>query len=329
MNLDLSRDEAKDRVGTQILEEEERGAMVIFTDGSLMGEGGGAAAVSKFESRSLSCSPDGITNNELELLAIGLGVAQYSGNRSTIESQNQYQALAIFSDSQIALKATHEPLTPKAMQYLARSVKTFISNLGNVLVRLYWTPGHEDIELNEKADETAKAAAEDTNQSQLTPTSLSKLLQVTRETFHLQTEKFETGRQNLRTQPRRVADVLAQLEKGEAAVIFHLRSGHSPLNKYLKRFNHHATGKCDHCKIPKSVAHFILHCPNYKQQRKRFRDAVKEEELKVNPYLLPALLNTTKVFPLQAKFVLETGRFKFLKKYTKTKSGDSHKSTKQ
>ena len=156
---------------------------------------------------------------------------------------------------------------------------------------------------------------ENTNRKSLTPTSLSKLSQVTRELFHLRTAKFETGRNHLRTQPKRVADALAGLEKGEAAVIFHLRSGHAPLNDYLKRFNHHATGKCDYCRIPETVAHYVLHCPQFKQQRKQLRAAIKEDNIKVNSYSLPALLNTTKVYPILAKFVLNTGRFKFFKTY--------------
>lgn len=55
----------------------------------------------------------------------------------------------------------------------------------------------------------------------------------------------------------------------------------------------------------------------------------REEEIKVNSYSLPALLNTTKVFPLLAKFVLETGRFKFLKTYANIKTGNSSENPKQ
>lgn len=161
---------------------------------------------------------------------------------------------------------------------------------------------------------------------QLMPTSLSKLLQAAREAFHLRTAQFETGRKELRRQPRKIADALASLEKGEAATIFHLRSGHAPLNAYLRRFNHHSTGKCDHCRVPETVAHFVLHCPQFRQHRKSFRKAIKEEELKVNSYSLPALLNTTKVYPLLARFVLETGRFKLLKKHVKQNDNELDRS---
>lgn len=321
MNVDLDRLEAKERVQQQVAKEEDDGAMVIFTDGSLTDQGGGAAAVSKVESRGLGCASEGITNNELELLAIGLAIAQSQDNHEERNDTQKFTALAIFSDSQVALKRAHEPLTPTTMQYLAKSIKTFFSKLNDLPIQLYWTPGHEGIELNEKADEKAKQMAEKEARNQLTPYSLSKLLQVTRELFHLKTAKLQTGQKGLRTQPRKVADALALLEKGEAATIFHLRSGHSPLNSYLHRFKQHDTGNCDQCKIPESVAHFVLHCASYKQQQRYFRTRIKEEKIKVNPFSLPSLLNTPQVYPLLAEFVLETKRFQFLKKYATTKDG--------
>lgn len=78
--MDLNRTEAKERVQAQVGEEEEKGALVVFTNGSLMEGGGGSAAVSNIESRSLSCLAEGITNNESELIAIGLALAQFKEN---------------------------------------------------------------------------------------------------------------------------------------------------------------------------------------------------------------------------------------------------------
>lgn len=146
--------------------------------------------------------------------------------------------------------------------------------------------------------------------------SLIFLLQETRTLFHLRTAGFNTGKQTLKVQPRKVANALAQLEEGEAAAIYHLQSGHSPLNEYSHRFNHHPTGKCDYYRIPEMVVHFLLHFKYFKTQRKKFRMLVKEEEVKVNMYSLPALLNTTQVYSLLARFVLDTGQFRFLKTYT-------------
>lgn len=109
MNLDLDIQEAKKRVLTQVAEEEENGTMVIFTDGFLGEGGGGSVAFSRVESRSLSCPPVFIINNELELLAIVLAIAQFKYHCHGIKNQSRHKALAIFRKSQVALKQTHEP----------------------------------------------------------------------------------------------------------------------------------------------------------------------------------------------------------------------------
>ena len=145
--------------------------------------------------------------------------------------------------------------------------------------------------------------------------SLSKLAQVTRSNFHLRTANFTTGRKELKTQPRRIADSLARLEKGHAAAVFQLRSGHCPLNEYLKRFNHHSTGRCDACRAPETVSHFVLYCQQYKHQRSLLRKRLKEDEIKVNLFSLKSLLNTPDAYSRPARFVLETGRFCYLKSY--------------
>lgn len=183
------------------------------------------------------------------------------------------------------------------------------------LISLSIVLGHKNIKQNKLADGMAKKAAEEKVQRMLTPFILSSLLQTARQISHLRTANFSAGKKNLRTQPHKVSSALAQLEKGEAAMIFHLRSGHLPLNAYLHQFNHHATGKCDHCRVPETVAHFLLHCTKFRQQRKELRELIKEEEIKVNPYSLPSLLDTEHVYPLLAKFVIKTGGFQFLRTY--------------
>lgn len=76
-NNELTREEAIDAIPQQLKDERLQGARVIFTDGSLMEEGGGAAAVSSTAVRSLGCPSKNITNNELKLLAVALPVAEF------------------------------------------------------------------------------------------------------------------------------------------------------------------------------------------------------------------------------------------------------------
>lgn len=143
-NNHLTREEAILDVTQQLEDERRLGARVIFTDGSLMEEGGGAAAVSPTTVRSIGCPAKNITNNELELLAVALAIADFKDHRAKYPSTPN--KLAIFSDSQIALKHVTEPLRPQTMQHLARSVKMFIKYLGDTEVKIFWVPGHESIE---------------------------------------------------------------------------------------------------------------------------------------------------------------------------------------
>lgn len=77
-----------------------------------------------------------MTKNELELIEIGLVVAQFQANNVDDRGEQHHQALAVFSDSQIALNRVHEPLSPKTMQSLTRSIKSLLLKLGEPPVRL-------------------------------------------------------------------------------------------------------------------------------------------------------------------------------------------------
>lgn len=313
-NLHMTRDEAMEAIPQQIDEEKMYGARLIFTDGSLTHDGGGAASVSPTAVRSIGFPAGNVTNNELELLAIALAIAEFKTFRTANPSTPD--RLSIFSDSQTALQHVLEPLKPRPMQHLAQTVKNFIKDLGKTEVRFFWVLGHEAIAENKEADKAAKDAADKgADKENLLPMSLSKLTQQARTAFHLRTPNFTTGRKGLKNQPRKIADALASLEKGHAASIFQLRSGHCPLNGYLKRFNHHLTGKCDKCWAPETVPHFILYCQRFKHQQRLLRKRLKEEEIKVNPYSLQSLLNTPNAYPLLSQFVLETGRFLYLKSH--------------
>lgn len=141
-----------------------------------MEDGGGAAAVSPTTVRSLGCLLENVTNNELEILAIALAVADFKNYRTNHPSTPNW--LSVFSTSQTALNQVHEPLKPRPMQQLAQSVKLFIRDLGNTELLLFWVPGHEAIDKNEEADRAAwEAAEEGANKANLLPMSLSKLAQ--------------------------------------------------------------------------------------------------------------------------------------------------------
>lgn len=194
--------------------------MVIFTDGSFtQGVGGGAAIATSTTTAAHAYGPtEGISNYEMEGMAIMIALIQF--RKIMEDNADQYKALAIFSDSQAALELFANPMKPKTLQYLARFLRRSCQGTREeIRVSLYWTPGHEGIELNEKADEAAKKAAEDREETLMLPISLGGLLQHTRKVFNKRGAPSITP---FKTKSKWIAEALNGLEKGQAAAIFQL-----------------------------------------------------------------------------------------------------------
>lgn len=219
-NVGCKREEVKERIQQQIDDEKDRGACVMFTDGSFIPDvGGGAAAVTEGRVASHAYGPlEGISNYEMETMALMMALVQF--NMTTTESPDRFTSLAIFSDSQAALDLLIKPLKPQSLQYLARFLRRSHGKIKpHLKIRLYWTPGHEGVELNEQADEAAKQAAEEGSAPLTLPMSLGGLLRHTKQLFQTR-EAISIS--PYKTKAKRIADALIMLEKGEAAAIFQL-----------------------------------------------------------------------------------------------------------
>ncbi|KAG0140856.1 hypothetical protein CROQUDRAFT_83882 [Cronartium quercuum f. sp. fusiforme G11] len=222
----------------------------------------------------------------------------------------------VFCDNQAAIHSVNDPPSYRSGQYLAIAVREIAEQLPiDFKLRFYWTPGHENIELNERADTAAKEAAEEQDDPLILRSSLGILLQRIKAHFNIRKYNFNPGRPFLTSAPKKIADSLSSLEKGHAAVIFQLRSDHNPLNAYLHRFNLSDSDLCATCKVPETTTHFLLHCRRFNTQRQNFRHKVKKEKIKINLHSAKALLDTPTIFPLLADFVLHTKRFTFFVSY--------------
>ncbi|MBW0522206.1 hypothetical protein O181_061921 [Austropuccinia psidii MF-1] len=70
------------------------------------------------------------------------------------------QAIAVFSDSQTALKSTTLPKRKTPGQHLATQIfNNFKRWSQHFAMRLYWCPGHTGIQQNEEVDKLAKEEA--------------------------------------------------------------------------------------------------------------------------------------------------------------------------
>lgn len=135
--------------------------------------------------------------------------------------------LAIFSDRQAALQLINNPLTMQTAQYLDNHLQELIHHITPChIINLYWTPGHRDIELNDKADEAAGVAAEFEGERNQLPFSWSCPRQHVRQTYNKRGSDID--RDGYRTKGKVIAKALENLEKGRAAAIFQICSGHCP-----------------------------------------------------------------------------------------------------
>lgn len=107
------------------------------------------------------------------------------------------------------------------------------------------------------------------------------------------------------------------LDKGRASIIFQLRSGHIALNAYLYKHGCDtiSSPNCPHCKVPETTDHFLVRCKRFQSQRNVFRQAIKKQEIKINPYNSAKLIDHPDVFYLLSEYVLCTNRFLHFKTY--------------
>jgi hypothetical protein len=63
-------------------------------------------------------------------------------------------------------------------------------------------------------------------------------------------------------------ELTAGLNRSRATLLFRLTIGHVALGDHLARIQRADTNTCDSCKsAPKTVAHFLLRCPNFAADR--------------------------------------------------------------
>lgn len=314
-NLGLDKDTTALEVLSQVKEEMDQGSMIIFTDGSFIQEvGGGAAIALTTDARSKAFGPmTGITNYEMEVMALSLALNYYIDaiEENTTPENN---TLAIFSNSQSALQLMNNPLTMSTAQYLGKHLQELIQHISLAhTIKIHWTPGHHNVDLNEKPDEEARSAAESEGEQFLLPFSLSCAKHHVKQIFN--TRGNDIDRAGYKSAGKPIAEASNRLEKGKAGAIFQLRAGHCPLTNYLARINAVPNNCCIHCGRKETTIHFLLYCPKYMKERSAFRNTLKEEEIKLDTRRANLILDCPTAFPYLADFIVSTHRFKHLRSY--------------
>ncbi|MBW0528315.1 hypothetical protein O181_068030 [Austropuccinia psidii MF-1] len=150
-NTSLTKEQAKHILPSQIKEELCKGTLIFFSDGLLLTQLGGGAAV---------------------LI------------QGHIDAHGYPMEAAFFSNSQMALECAALPKKKSAAQHLQTKLYTNLQHQARIFpIRLYWCPGHVGIPENKKVDKLAKVAAESqiTSQHTINTMSLSTLRQASKE----------------------------------------------------------------------------------------------------------------------------------------------------
>jgi hypothetical protein len=101
------------------------------------------------------------------------------------------------------------------------------------------------------------------------------------------------------------------LTRAQASLLFQLRTGHIPLNKYLHRIKRAETDKCPSCvqltgqPAVETVKHLLFECPAYIPQRHTL-----ETKLGRNSRDLKSIFQNTDHTKALMRYVAHTGRLK-------------------
>ncbi|KAG0144607.1 hypothetical protein CROQUDRAFT_94867 [Cronartium quercuum f. sp. fusiforme G11] len=191
--LNSNQEEARKVVPEQVHQENETGAIVMFTHGSFLeGRGGGAAYATKNETFRVSLGPS-LGSSNYKIKAMGLLPALKNFNPLYLE---QYSSLALFYDSQAVPQLLNDPTRQSTAQYLAAELHTTLA---------------------------AKLGAEEQTENTELKHSLSNFMEIGKKAAP---RKGSPSCPPSLINGTTIADRYDKLEKEQAASFFQLRSGH-------------------------------------------------------------------------------------------------------
>ncbi|KAF5374636.1 hypothetical protein D9615_008936 [Tricholomella constricta] len=228
------------------------------------------------------------------------------------------------TDNQAGMQALMNP-GPGTGRYLVDQVIAGIEKItrtrGERQIRIYWTPAHEGIPGNERADREAKRAAEGKETRGIGigglagPLPVSKAAIVRRQKKMLKKEANDVFTKSPRYERMKAIDPnlpsrkFYQTAKGlprkHAALLFQLRTGHCPLNAYLFRFKKIESAQCQACQQgDETVKHFLLECTAYRRHRAKMYEVVRP-----GPKAMQTLLSDPKAVRVLFIYITDTKRF--------------------
>jgi len=240
------------------------------------------------------------------------------------ESYNDTVSLGV--DNQAALKCLKTAGAKPGQQLVKRLADTIAKakkRRRSMKLRGYWTPGHENVEGNEFADEKAKSAAKNGSQNvHLLPTFLQKPIPLSLAAKKQELNAWIKGEaqkqwvtskyfektikmdNSIATVSTKYINAISRLSKNRASLITQLRTGHIGLNRHLHKMGRADTPFCPHCPTSEeTVDHFVIQCPKYDQFRGEMRQLGQREAC-----TLATFIGQAKYFPLLLRYIQNTDR---------------------
>lgn len=87
------------------------------------------------------------------------------------------------------------------------------------------------------------------------------------------------------------------------------------MNQFLARIKATPSDRCANCGRKETTIHYLLYCPKYTRERRAFRNALRDEEIKLDTRRANIILDSPEVFPHLADFIVATNRFEHLQSY--------------
>ena len=273
------------RTAREWSEEDQRNT--VWTDGSRLENEAVGAAVAFKEKGDWKREGTYLGRNkevfDAEVFAIGraLEVLNDRGEEST--------RYTIFSDSQAALSRVQHDRTGPGQALAIRAINTAKSlvDRGNTIT-LRWTPSHEGIEGNERADEMAKRAAEEregvASPRFLKEASLSHLTRATTEARSRATAEWIRTRSGRRRRYHplkggKMRKDLNRTRKELASRFYQMLSGHAATAEHLRRVGQTESDTCFWCGTGERQTryHLFVRCRRWTPEIRRLWQRVRAE----------------------------------------------------
>lgn len=287
-------------------EQADKTRIKVYTDGSAINGGVGAAALLYIDDET---EPREVLHYHLgpktlystyDAEWVGTLMATFLLTKPEY-SQEDHETASIYVDNQSVIKMATD-LTPGPAQHIREAMLDIAEELRNQGTErnrftLKWISAHSEVDRNERVDKEAKeaAAGKSSHFTRLPeklflalPISVSSLVQQAKAEAH--EEWYRTWQKSPRKRiydksdnqfpARRYLKHVKKLSKKKSSILIQLRTQKIPLNEHLYKIKKAETDRCKQCQLNRreTVQHFLFDCPKYRVQRQKMDKAHKRNK---------------------------------------------------